>query len=272
MCIVFAYAPPHSDASPFALIVAANRDEYLARPTLTASWNDFDDIKQARQQRPQDIVPRIVSRDESESTSSDAHGNSANCLCGRDAQDPIGGTWLGLSIAHTDETLMSGGTRTLRLGALTNIHDEGPVHKPKLSRGALVKTYLQSPTGTPDAPATRSFLDNLAHRKNEFAGFNLLLFDVCFPSEPHSAPQTSTYYFSNRSPELSESKDATLPMDLQGQPTFGMSNSILSEPYNKVTTGVQVMKSILERVLKKSTDVEEDMNEKLVTELFNLLG
>ncbi|KAJ7813097.1 NRDE protein-domain-containing protein [Mycena leptocephala] len=106
MCVAF-WTLDHPD---YALILCANRDEYLARPALAAAFHSFDS-------------------DSNSSSPSDAH----RVLSGRDTQS--NGTWLGLTPS------------TGRVAVLTNI-TEPPQSLPS-SRGALAPAFLLAEPRTP---------------------------------------------------------------------------------------------------------------------------
>jgi len=118
MClIVFAWRPGHA----LPLIVAANRDEFHARPTQAlAAWEDAPGV-----------------------------------YAGRDLE--AGGTWLGVGPQG-------------RFAALTNIRDPGQVLGPR-SRGELVAAYLRGELGV------EAYLDQVADRRGQYSGFNLLVGD-----------------------------------------------------------------------------------------------
>ncbi|MBA1201600.1 hypothetical protein G7009_07470 [Pseudomonas capeferrum] len=144
MClIVFAWRPGHE----LPLIVAANRDEFYARPTQPlAEWEDAPGVH-----------------------------------AGRDLE--AGGTWLGI------------GPRG-RFAALTNIRD--PQQPQGLrSRGELVAAYLG---GELEVDA---YLDQVASKRSEYSGFNLLAGDshcLAYLSAREGTPrrlQTGVYGLSN---------------------------------------------------------------------------
>ena len=118
MClIVFAWRPSHSQP----LVVAANRDEFHARPSLPLGcWED---------------APWIVG--------------------GRDLQ--AGGTWMGI-------------TTSGRFAALTNIRAPGQPTGLR-SRGELPEHFLRADLQPAD------YLAELAERRGDYAGFNLLVGD-----------------------------------------------------------------------------------------------
>lgn len=120
MCVIFTAWRAHPEVT---LLVAANRDEYYARPTAPAHWWS-------------DTEPAI--------------------LAGRDLE--AGGTWLGL-------------TRSGRFAALTNYRDPARVPKEGPSRGAIVRSLLES-----DAPVAAS-LERLAMIGPEYTPFNVIFSD-----------------------------------------------------------------------------------------------
>ena len=128
MCLItFAYRA-HAD---YPLLVAANRDEYYARPTAGLRfWEDLPDV-----------------------------------AAGRDLQ--AGGTWLGI-------------TRSGRFAAITNHRNPPTTPASPRSRGMLTLDFLAGEAGP------EGFLEKLAPRAGEYAGFNLLLGD-----------DQTLWYFSN---------------------------------------------------------------------------
>lgn len=157
-------------------------------------------------------LTRLDASEEKNEKKKDVNGTA--CLGGRDAQDPVGGTWLGLSLSSTPKDRKGGqkGRKMLRIGALTNIHDEGQGQGgKKKSRGALVKDYLLLAPDHPDKgkdsdakAATDAYLRGLEDDKDLYAGYNLLLFDAEFPSTSSAGsnnhdPTVVARYFSNRS-------------------------------------------------------------------------
>ena len=115
-------------------------------------------------------------------------------LAGRDQQ--AGGAWLGAS-------------RTGRLGVVTNFRDPDAAPRSAApSRGELVPGYL-----TASEPPAR-FLEALADRAAEYAGFNLLLADA-----------EGLHYYSNSTREP--------PRELPGG-VYALSNHRLDTPWPKV--------------------------------------
>lgn len=152
-------------------MVAANRDEFHARPTAPAQfWDGQPDL-----------------------------------LAGRDLQQ--GGTWMGI-------------TRRGRFAAVTNYRDPaGPFEAPR-SRGDLPLDFL---AGT-QSPA--KFLQDVANRATDYAGFNLLVGD-----------RDSLWYFAN--------SDAVAPRELSPG-LYGLSNARLDTPWPKVMLGKEKFRTLNE--------------------------
>lgn len=115
------------------LVVAANRDEYFARPTRAAHW--WGAIPEA----PGTPAPS-------------GSPSAPELFAGRDLE--AGGTWLGV-------------TRTGRFAALTNYRDPSPPRPNRPSRGELVVRAL-----TGQAPLVTT-LETLATQAHRYAPFNL---------------------------------------------------------------------------------------------------
>lgn len=119
-------------------VLAANRDEFLARPTTPAAFHDF--------------TPPSHNDTVTEPTA------TKRVLSGLDLEG--GGTWLGVSTAQ--------GCR-LKFATLTN-YAETLDTTPRPSRGNLVKDFLDNSNGQ-----LAEYLSTLEATKAEYAGFNLLL-------------------------------------------------------------------------------------------------
>ncbi|KAI0278203.1 NRDE protein-domain-containing protein [Russula aff. rugulosa BPL654] len=133
MCVGF-WSLTHPD---YALILCANRDEYLARPTLPTHFHSFEALTTPAAPS-NDTVPAVLS--------------------GRDVRAE--GTWLGISQS------------TGRVALLTNISEPGASYAS--SRGTLVAAFLADPRGHSDlASATTA----LTAEDTSYAGFNLLLLE-----------------------------------------------------------------------------------------------
>lgn len=175
-------------------IFAANRDEYLSRPTSYASWWH------------------------------------PNILSGIDLLKS--GTWLGIN-------------RRGNFAALTN-YREDPSPSNLLSRGILARSILEcteSKTGTPLYEQLEEILNN----SDKYGGFNLIASDL-------SVSNPKCYYQTNRKNDGIK--------ELDNGKVYGLSNSVLENPWPKVCAGIEEMKSII----KESTN-ESD----IVDRLFNLL-
>ncbi|NQX87244.1 MAG: NRDE family protein [Halioglobus sp.] len=169
MCLIII---AHQVVANYPLVVAANRDEFHARPTLPADfWPD----------QPQ-------------------------LLAGRDLQQ--GGTWMGI-------------TRNGRFAAVTNYRDPSNAFAAPRSRGDLPLDFLigEQPPG--------SYLESLAIRATDYAGFNVLLGD-----------HDSLWYFNN--------SDQKPPRPLSPG-IYGLSNAVLDTPWPKVTQGKTRLAALLGR-------------------------
>lgn len=148
-------------------------------------------------------------------------------LAGRDLE--CGGTWLGV-------------TNQRRFATITNYRD--PTHKisAPVSRGLLVKDYLES------EESSETFLNELKQEASQYNGFNLLLGDV-----------DDLYYFSNKE-NIVHKINAGI---------YGLSNHLLDTPWPKIeksksffTQIVQQDKINVEDLLsgmQDSTRAEEDL-------------
>lgn len=170
MCLViFAYRT-HPD---YPLVVAANRDEFHARPTAASRfWPEYPDL-----------------------------------LAGKDLDQ--GGTWMGV-------------TRRGRFAAITNYRDPSRTAPAPCSRGELPLAYL---AGNADP---REYLEAVAARARDYAGFNLLLGD-----------DSGLWYLSN-----SNHPDNCAPLRL-GAGIYGLSNARLDTPWPKVELGKERLRSLL---------------------------
>lgn len=152
----------HQVARDYPLLVAANRDEFHARPTAVSEFWD--------------VYPEL--------------------LAGKDLQQ--GGTWMGV-------------TRDGRFAAVTNYRDPARTAVAPRSRGELPLHYL---TGTADP---EHFLNNLASKARDYAGFNLLVGD-----------RHGLWYFTN--------SDGADPHCLVPG-VYGLSNARLDTSWPKVELG-----------------------------------
>ncbi|PWY98011.1 hypothetical protein BCV70DRAFT_165509 [Testicularia cyperi] len=264
MCVIFWTT---SDPN-FDLVVASNRDEFLARPTIPAGWHSFS----------------TASNHTGESGPSEQHDEPGGpILSARDASG--GGTWLGI-------------TQNGSFATLTNFTEATPPLPDHLkafeSRGRLVRDWLeqqarrekqaqQQPPRTVQQAASdvTAYLESLAGKLDHFPGFNLLVGTL-------SQQGGVVGYMTNRTPDgkvcVDRSPDLFLPSqktsasttaasaekpkaDQQAEATGRMSNSVLSEPWNKVTTGSALFQAALDRYSINTTERQQE----LIESLFDLL-
>ena len=128
-------------------------------------------------------------------------------LAGKDLQQ--GGTWMGI-------------TRQGRFAAITNYRDPAATRDAPRSRGELPLDFLTGSETPPD------YLDDIAGRAGEYAGFNLLLGDG-----------ENLWYFSNNSTQ-SNSHERLQPG------IYGLSNASLDTPWPKVELGKQRLAGLLD--------------------------
>lgn len=107
------------------------------------------------------------------------------------------GTWLGI-------------TKLGRFAALTNYRDLRKVNINKKSRGDIVTDFLA------ENVSPEFFLETLKERKDDYAGFNILVGDA-----------DSLFYFSNKQAEIIEVSAGT----------HGLSNQLLNSAWPKVVKG-----------------------------------
>ena len=124
-------------------------------------------------------------------------------FAGRDLR--AGGTWLGI-------------TRAGRFAAVTNFRDPTDRHSTARSRGELVTEYLRS------AEPADLFILSIAHRANDYNGFNLIVGDT-----------ESLWYFGSREGVAREISPGV----------HGLSNHVLDEPWPKVVRGRAAMEGAL---------------------------
>ncbi|GAA5992215.1 hypothetical protein JCM11641_001017 [Rhodosporidiobolus odoratus] len=224
MCIVFWSTPQQG---PYSLIVASNRDEFLARPTVEAGWHDWSPPS---------------SSGSSESSSSGNPERTASrpmkqhrILYGLDLI--AGGTWFGISLPPTvsspsqssaDTATQNPGSSSptdkrptrpsMRFATLTNFTETLLPPPPsseetvRPSRGNLVRDFLDldlhlDSTSSSSAPSTsepaseptrgggktlETFLAEVEEVKGDYAGFNLLIGEITLPPGPDPPPSPSS--------------------------------------------------------------------------------
>ena len=139
----------------------------------------------------------IANRDEYYARPSrDAHWwEDADIFAGRDLE--AGGTWLGVN-------------RRGRFAAVTNVREPGSMGPGKRTRGELTRDYLAG------RESTETYLQALANRDQEYAGFNLLLGD-----------DDSLWFYSNREHQARRIEPGV----------YGISNGQFDEPWPKLKSG-----------------------------------
>ena len=160
-----------------------------------------------------------------------------------------GGTWFGFE------------KTTGRCAFLTNIRELDST-KYSSSRGEFVVNYLKSDKNL----SALEYLcqefgpDGELGAKN-YAGFNLVVFSG-----------RDMAYFSNRYPE---DQAQTGPIALSIGTSYGLSNSILQEPYAKVLKGLQLFDQIVNRPAESNSSSEEDSDSdsfhRLMKDLENMM-
>ncbi|ORX35446.1 NRDE protein-domain-containing protein [Kockovaella imperatae] len=275
MCIVF-WTLSHPG---YKLILASNRDEYLARPALPAHWHTFGPIEEDQE--------AIRAESSKASTggkgSGDQHADEPWIMCGRDMGSPEAGTWLGM-------------TKDLRIGVLTSIRQgfKRRLFNPP-SRGALVKDFLKRKDYS---TSVHDHLASLRGTVEDYDGFNLLLFRLHPPSidaldpdpqneaseQPSSASAKSQAswgrpevgYLSNHPSQTlmdimsptrvptpvarDRSETLSTPLKLKGTKVgmcFGLSNSSISQPWPKVSRGEAEMSQTLREWSERKEGEEE---------------
>lgn len=156
MCVGF-WSLTHPD---YALILCANRDEFLGRPTLPAHFHSFEALSQSAS-----VSVSNADGQTAQQAQGTAPALAGSVLSGRDVLAE--GAWLGIH------------RTTGRVALLTNI-TEPPREYPS-SRGTLVASFLGDPSGDLTSEAAA-----LTRPSTPYAGFNLLLLEPV-PSTSASA-------------------------------------------------------------------------------------
>lgn len=196
MCLIFVAWQAHPR---YRLVVAANRDEFHARPTAPAAPWAGADRGPGRPDGASGSAP-LLRGGNGEAGRYDGRAAPAAGACilaGRDLE--AGGTWLGV-------------TADGRFAALTNFRAAAPPRPDAPSRGRLVADYLRSGRGA------REEARRLAHEAGRYRGFNLLLAD-----------RDALLCIANRGKETA----AAVPPGCHG-----LSNDRLNVPWPKVRDGL----------------------------------
>ncbi|KAF6766976.1 Protein of unknown function DUF833 [Kalmanozyma brasiliensis GHG001] len=224
MCVIF-----WTTSSPaYSLVIASNRDEFLSRPTLPASWHDFSNGRSS--------------------------SSSSSILSARDSTG--GGTWLGI-------------TRNGAFATLTNFTELSAPLPPGLdafeSRGRLVRDWLSHASTRSPAKSVgeaemevHEYLARVGEKGERFPGFNLL---IGLPSDEGTVVGYITNRTADGQVERGREGDIFLPTT---QSPAGMSNSTLTNPWAKVTSGSARFNVIL-------AQAPQDDQDAVVEQLFDLL-
>ncbi|KAK4054507.1 hypothetical protein OIV83_001001 [Microbotryomycetes sp. JL201] len=227
MCVIY-----WSSSDRYQLIVAANRDEFLARPTTRAQFHDF----RAPSEFSQDLLYEPT--------------DDQRTLSGLDLM--AGGTWLGLSFGRrTDHDLTKTKAR-LRFATLTNVTETIDQSIKRPSRGELVKTFLQDDQGD-----VRSFLEEVEQQKQAFSGFNLVV------GQMSGTGQIDMGYVSNREEQGKRARQ--IPVPDRGQ-ARGVSNATLESTANeplwpKVVIGSNMIKQAVAQATQSHASEKDFVDE-----------
>ncbi len=204
MCVIFWTV---SDAH-YDLVIASNRDEFLARPTLAASWHAFD----------LDSEPRILSA--------------------RDASG--GGTWLGVTKSGAFATLTNFTEATPELPpGMERFESRG-----QLVRDWLLSSHPSQQTRQEVEKDIEEYLNNVGDKLQSYPGFNLLVGKV---SKQGTVVGYITNRDSEGELAKPQPKIFDPPKIERVRMCRGMSNSILDQPWPKVHTGSQAFDAALGR-------------------------
>ena len=205
MCLIFVAWRAHPR---YRLVVAANRDEFHARPTAPAALWQTDRCSGRREpDRPpgaESHFVEAVSPAPRHAGTGAGGGESRRILAGRDLV--AGGTWLGV-------------TADGRFAAITNYRGAAAPRADAPSRGGLAVEYLRGGLGA------RAHAREAAREAHHYSGFSLLLAD-----------RDELFCVTNRGEEaVTEVADGC----------HGLSNQRLNAPWPKVTGGVRDLRGLL---------------------------
>lgn len=131
---------------------------------------------------------------------------------GRDLE--AGGTWMGIG-------------RDGRFAAVTNVREPGGMQAGRISRGELTRGYLAEKLSAED------YLEQVAGRKLDYSGFNLLLGD-----------SDKLLFFSNRDNHGTGIVEPGV---------HGVSNGAFDEPWPKLASGRDELSALLEGNLERDS-------------------
>ncbi|KDN52054.1 hypothetical protein K437DRAFT_266917 [Tilletiaria anomala UBC 951] len=278
MCVIFTLTS-HPD---YALIIAANRDEFLKRPSAKAAWHSFPTpsvIALEHGASWQESLPFALSLPES--LSATAPSATQPILSGIDAYPSGGGTWLGITSSGS-------------FSVLTNFTETAPPPLPPSasrdtyrSRGALPRGWLKeegmisaSDAGKPKkthSERLEEFLEAAGTQRMEYPGFNLFVGTIDAGSD--NKLFATLGYLTNRdiSSENVERRqpifkqlahggkilDTSRPRQAgqagnsaQGCLACGLSNSTLDDPWGKVLSGEKAMEEAVSASEEKGDSAE----------------
>uniref|UniRef100_A0A0K3CTS1 NRDE protein-domain containing protein n=1 Tax=Rhodotorula toruloides TaxID=5286 RepID=A0A0K3CTS1_RHOTO len=257
MCIVF-----WSDTPTYSLVVASNRDEFLARPTTDAAWHSWD--------------PRSLA---------DEPDERRRTLSGLDLS--AGGTWFGISLAPENGT-GNDRERRMHFATLTNFTEEIPPG-PRPSRGQLTRDFLDHVSSSSSSDSTlENYLPVVEKQKQEYAGFNLVVGEISRPFPADSASQETQVqlaYVSNREnprkrarvlPPLPHAGVETVAGSDGSKRVRAVSNATLEveegeEEWPKVKGGAAALEQVLREIERDGLSKEEQEKE-LVKGMYRVLS
>lgn len=192
-------------------VLAANRDEFLGRPTSPAAWHDFTPSS------PHFPTPTSTQR----------------VLSGIDIE--AGGTWLGVSLPSSSPP-PSSHRKSLRFATLTNFTESLAPGPSRPSRGKLVKEFLET-----DA-SLEEYLERLRDELDEFAGFNLLVGEM-------RGEEMRVGYATNRDEDGERKKPRVLEKNgVRGVSNSTLKTVGLGEEeWPKVTSGCAAFREVVQR-------------------------
>lgn len=177
MCLVFVAWRDHPRCR---LVVAANRDEYHARPTAPAApWDEERRPAQGDRAAAGPAPPRAIEVEAQVEARAQAQTQAPAALqddVGASARAPVGAAPGGRCRILAGRDLAAGGTwlgvtADGRFAALTNVRGTAPPAPDAPSRGRLAVDFLRSGLGA------RAHAHEVAREADRYSGFNLLLAD-----------------------------------------------------------------------------------------------
>mmetsp|Transcript_24775 Transcript_24775/g.56794 ORF Transcript_24775/g.56794 Transcript_24775/m.56794 type:complete len:404 (+) Transcript_24775:10-1221(+) len=227
MCIAFFHWSSNDEGK---FLVCHNRDEFLSRPTASTHWWE----------------PHDCGNNTNTNSTNENNENQRNkplkILAPRDLKS--GGTWIGYDHDHGRCAFVTN-IREARDVMETNVGSSSSslLPPPTKSRGQLVLQFLQS---NPELSA-REFVEQQQCQDGDdewrhMAGFNLILFsgrDLVYVTN------RSDHYTNNDHNHHNNHSPILTVQPLQRGVAYGISNSGLERPYEKVTRGLNTFRQIL---------------------------